>query len=166
MVSLNQVVEDGLYFLASRCEKAGVELIRDLAGELPAIDVDPPQMNQVLVNLVVNAIQAMPDGGVLTIRTSLAGDQVALAVEDTGIGMTKEISQQIFLPFFTTKDVDRGTGLGLAVVHGIVTSFGGEIDVWTDPGVGSRFTIRIPLHRTDAGAGATPERGDGSDGTA
>lgn len=148
-VDLSQVVEDGLYFLSSRCTKGGVELIRELADELPDIMVDPSQVNQVLVNMVVNAVQSMPNGGTLTVKTAKDEDHALLIIEDTGHGMSKEVERQIFLPFFTTKDVDEGTGLGLAVVHGIIDSLGGDIDVKTQVGEGTRFTIRIP--RVDKG---------------
>jgi signal transduction histidine kinase len=102
-------------------------------------------MNQALVNLVVNAIQAMPQGGTLTVETYVAAGKVCLAVEDTGIGMSEEIKRQVFLPFFTTKDINEGTGLGLAVVHGIVASHKGRITVETEEGKGARFVIRLPV---------------------
>jgi signal transduction histidine kinase len=81
----------------------------------------------------------------LTIRTREAGSDVFLDVEDTGIGMTRDVREKIFLPFFTTKDVDEGTGLGLAVVHGIVTAHGGAITAESEPGEGTRFSVRLPL---------------------
>jgi signal transduction histidine kinase len=145
LISLNQVVGDGLYFLESRCHKEGIELERRLAPDLPDIVADPAQLNQVLVNLVVNSIQAMPRGGRLTVATGFDREEVSLAVEDTGVGMDERVRRQIFLPFFTTKEVGQGTGLGLSVVHGIVTAHGGIIDVWSRPGEGSRFTVRLPL---------------------
>jgi signal transduction histidine kinase len=144
-VNLNDVVEEGLYFFEARCVKAGVELRRRLAADLPEITVDAGQINQVLVNLVVNALQAMPEGGTLTVETRAGEKAVRLSVEDTGVGMSDELKKQIFLPFFTTKDVHEGTGLGLAVVHGIVTSHGGTITVRTKEGRGTRFVIRLPL---------------------
>ena len=107
-------------------------------------------MNQVLVNLVVNAIQAMPQGGTLTVETRAEGGRALLAVEDTGAGMEEEVKKQIFIPFFTTKDVNEGTGLGLPVVHGIVTSHRGAIKVRTHKGRGSRFEIRLPMARSVA----------------
>ncbi|MBK8978586.1 MAG: PAS domain-containing sensor histidine kinase [Planctomycetes bacterium] len=154
-VNLNATIRDGLDFLESRCETAGIELRRELAEDLPLIAADPPQMQQVLVNLVVNAIQAMPDGGALTVRTARSGAEVVLTVEDTGVGIPKEILSDIFLPFFTTKDVREGTGLGLAVVHGIVTSHGGRIVVRSEVGKGSQFETRFPAAqgaREEAGA--------------
>jgi len=143
-VNLNRIVEEGLYFLESRCAKAGITLVSHLAPDLPEIHADANQMHQVLVNLVVNSIQAMPEGGTLTIETRAAADSVWLDVQDTGIGMSREIQEKIFTPFFTTKDVDQGTGLGLAVVHGIVTSHGGTIQVVSAPGMGARFEIQLP----------------------
>jgi signal transduction histidine kinase len=143
-VDLNTLIKDGLYFLESRCAKSDIALARELAPDLPEITADPGQLYQVLINLAVNAIQAMPEGGTLTIRTTVSEGWVALAVEDTGIGMEREVLKQVFLPFFTTKDIGEGTGLGLAVADGIVTSHGGKIDVASEPGVGTRFTIKLP----------------------
>jgi len=148
LLNLNQVVEEGLYFLESRCEKEGIEVVRDLAEELAEITADPSQLNQVLVNLVVNSLQAMTAGGRLTIRTRDKKDSVLLIVEDTGTGMDEETLKQIFLPFFTTKEVGQGTGLGLAVVHGIVSAHGGTIEVESKKGKGSRFTVKLPLMGT------------------
>jgi signal transduction histidine kinase len=145
LVNLNELVEDGLHFLQSRCAKAGIELKRDLFEEPVELTADRSQLLQVLTNLVVNSIQAMPDGGQLTISTAADGNDVLLAVEDTGIGINNEVMRDIFNPFFTTKDVDQGTGLGLSVVHGIVTSHGGTIDVESEVGRGTKFTIRMPV---------------------
>jgi signal transduction histidine kinase len=150
-VNLNQVVEEGLHFFESRCAKAGIELVRSLEPELPEISADPSQLQQVLVNLVVNAIQASPNGGKLTIETHHGGDYVALVVADTGAGMTEEVKSKIFTPFFTTKDIDEGTGLGLAVVHGIVTSHRGVIQVESEVGRGSRFEVQLPLDNSGKG---------------
>lgn len=144
-VNLNKIVEEGLYFLESRCAKQGIQLIRELAPDSPDITADATQLQQVLVNLAVNAIQAMPQGGRLTVKT-LAGDgHVLLVVEDTGTGITEEVKGKLFTPFFTTKDVGQGTGLGLAVVHGIVTSHGGLINVESEVGHGARFEIKLPI---------------------
>jgi len=147
-VNLNEVVEEGLYFLESRCAKSGIELVCTLSPSPPQVTADPAQLNQVLVNLVVNAIQAMPDGGRLTVRTSVGEHYASLVTEDTGIGMSDEVKEQVFIPFFTTKDVGEGTGLGLAVVHGILTSHGGSVRVDSEVGRGSRFEIRLPLARS------------------
>jgi signal transduction histidine kinase len=172
LVDVNRVVEDGLYFLESRCAKAGIEIVKELSAHPVEVVADEGQLHQVLVNLVVNAIQAMPEGGRLTVRTFERGESgardkslndgepltmgesstcacvVSMVVEDTGIGMSEHVRSQIFLPFFTTKDVGQGTGLGLAVVHGIVTSHNGKIAVESKSGKGSRFTITLPSART------------------
>jgi signal transduction histidine kinase len=127
--------------------KEGIELVRDLSSDLPEVHADPSQLNQVLVNLVINAIQAMPSGGRLTLQTLHDKDHVSLIVEDTGTGMDGEVLKKIYTPFFTTKDVGQGTGLGLPVVHGIVTSHGGSISVESHVNQGSRFEIQLPLTR-------------------
>ena len=144
-VNLNQVVEDGLYFFEARCAREGIELIRLLSPGLPEITADPGQLNQLLVNLVVNALQSMPGAGKITVQTQFCDHKVLLSVEDTGTGMSKEVLDKIFIPFFTTKDVGHGTGLGLPVVYGIVTAHGGTIDVKSEPGSGTRFEIQLPV---------------------
>jgi two-component system NtrC family sensor kinase len=143
-VDLNKIVEEGLYFLESRCAKEGVKVARALASVQPQITADPSQITQVIVNLVVNAIQAMPNGGKLLIQTVDHKDHVSLVIEDTGIGMSCDVLSKIFIPFFTTKELSKGTGLGLSVVHGIVTSHGGTIEVRSTIGHGSRFEVKFP----------------------
>jgi signal transduction histidine kinase len=144
-VNLNTLISDGLYLVEARCAKQGVEVVKRFKSGLPDIIADASQLQQVLVNLVVNAVQAMPEGGRLTISTDRADGLVLLAVEDTGVGMSDEVKRQIFIPFFTTKDVNEGTGLGLAVVHGIVSAHGGSIKVESEPGRGSRFEVLLPI---------------------
>ncbi len=144
-VNLNRVVEEGLYFLESRCEKEGIKVVCSLSENLPEVTADPAQLTQVLVNLVVNSIQAMPKGGELTVQTKALNESVLLIVMDTGVGMSENVMNKIFLPFYTTKDVGRGTGLGLAVVHGIVTSHEGAIHVTSKEGQGTTFKIQLPL---------------------
>ena len=144
-VDLNQMVEEGLSFFEARCAKEGIRMVRRLDPGLPPISVDPVQMNQVLVNLVLNGIQAMPEGGWLTVETHGGEDSISVVIEDTGVGMSEEIRKQIFTPFFTTKDVGQGTGLGLPVVHGIVTGHGGTIHVESQVGRGTRFVVQLPI---------------------
>jgi two-component system NtrC family sensor kinase len=156
-VQLNEIVTNGLYFLESRCSTAGIKLVRYMAPNLPSFNGDPTQIHQILVNLVVNAIQAMPGGGTLTIRTAFDENRVYLSVQDTGTGMDEELLKQIFLPFFTTKDINSGTGLGLAVVDDIVTAHRGTIEVKSHKGEGTLFELSFPLksdkHRRSKGAG-------------
>jgi len=136
-----------------------VELVTSLGGDPWPILADPGQLEQVLVNLAVNARDAMPSGGTLTIDTSniivdadtiaggsraRKGRNVRLRVSDTGTGMPAEVAQHVFEPFFTTKQ-DGGTGLGLAIVYGIVTQAGGDIRIYSEPGHGTTFTITLPV---------------------
>lgn len=143
-VDLNRVVEEGLSFLEARCVKGGIRLETRLDPAGPRLLADPSQVLQILVNLVVNGIQAMPDGGELRLETACGDGEVRLSVEDDGVGMDEEVQRKAFLPFFTTKDVDSGTGLGLAVVHGIVTAHDGRIELDSEPGRGSRFDVIFP----------------------
>lgn len=155
---LNLLVREGSRLFGARCAKNGIELRFDLSEELTRIVVDSSQLNQVLINLVVNAMHAMPDGGRLTIATRPDEHGVLLAVTDTGVGMSDEVLRKVFLPFFTTKDVDQGTGLGLAVVHGIVRSHGGRIDIHSQEGQGARFEVRLPISGDGAPARSSQER--------
>lgn len=148
-IKLNEVVGESLGLFEGRLEKEGIELKKSLSPELPEITVDAGQVNQVLVNLIVNAIQAMPNGGTLTVRTEAMDGHVLIYVEDTGIGMSDEVMEQIFLPFYTTKDIDQGTGIGLAVVQGIITSHGGSIDVISKENTGTCFQIKLPVTTED-----------------
>jgi signal transduction histidine kinase len=148
-VDLNAIVEEGLSLLQPRLAKEKIRVIRKTDLNLPAVLADPRQLQQVVVNLAVNAIQAMPDGGELTVATHADGDGVVLRVEDTGVGMSEETLAQIFVPFFTTKEVGQGIGLGLSVVHGIVTAHHGTIRVESEEGVGSRFVIQLPARGAD-----------------
>lgn len=143
-VNLNRVVDEGLSFFKARCSKEAVELVLRLSPDLPEVTGDPGQLHQVLVNLVVNALQAMPSGGKLTVETSAGEGTVLLVVEDTGVGMSEKTMRDLFVPFFTTKGVGEGTGLGLPVAYGIVTSHGGTIRVKSALGQGSRFEIVLP----------------------
>lgn len=150
-VDLNQVIREALYFTEMSATKKHIQVNLELAGDLPAIWGDPQHLKQVVVNLVVNAIHAMPTGGTLNMRTSSFKDDVYMQVADTGTGMGAEVLRQIFNPFFTTKGVDQGTGLGLAVVHGIVTAHGGVIEVHSVEGRGTRFEIAFPCVETAPG---------------
>jgi two-component system, NtrC family, sensor kinase len=149
MINLNKTIVDGLFFFKSRCEKEGVVLNKQLAPNLPNIKADPSQINQIIVNLVVNAIQAMPKGGLLKITTYLDNNNVIIHISDTGIGIKKSNIKKIFDPFFTTKEVGKGTGLGLSVVHGIIKAHKGKISVSSIVNEGTTFTIKLPIEQKD-----------------
>lgn len=146
-VNLNVVVSNILYFIDVRFHSRNIKIIRSLDPVLPEIPADEVQLSQVLVNLVTNAVYAMPKGGKINIATKSKGQWVSLIVKDTGVGMTLKIKEKIFEPFFTTKPVGQGTGLGLSVVQGIVDSHQGHILVNTTPGKGTSFEIKLPIKR-------------------
>lgn len=157
-LDLNEIV-DSIGPLLSRLIGDDVELVTELGSELPSVLADPGQIEQVIMNLAVNARDAMPDGGRLTIGTrSLdpwqngGGDStesvVELWVSDTGCGIPQPELDRIFEPFFTTKPAGKGTGLGLATVYGIVAQSGGEVRVESEEKVGTVFRIRFPVHES------------------
>ena len=121
-----------------------IRLIVELDAEAWPVTIDPGHLGQVLMNLSVNARDAMPRGGTLVIRTVNVDRQVCLSVSDTGVGMPPEVVARVFEPFFTSKSVGKGTGLGLAVVHGIVEQSGGRIDVESELGRGTTFSVYLP----------------------
>jgi len=143
-VRLNELVEEALALLDTRRAQSGVELVRALEEDLPDVTADAAQIRQVLVNLLVNAVQAMPGGGRLEVRTGRETGYVFVVVADSGMGMSAEVRRNLYAPFFTTKDVGDGTGLGLAVASGIVSSHGGTIHVESEVGRGTRFEVRLP----------------------
>lgn len=148
----NLLVAEGVSFLESRFAAQGVELILDLSPQLPAVSVDPGQIRQVVVNLIANALQAMPGGGKLRLGTSGSPGWVTLEVQDSGAGISAENLPRIFEPFFTTKETGEGTGLGLAVVRSIVGAHRGTIEVDSGPGRGTRFTLKFPAVETEENA--------------
>ncbi|WP_373501363.1 sensor histidine kinase [Desulfococcus sp.] len=143
-VDLNLLVRENVHFMKHLCEKHHVEIVQDMDETLGIFPADPFQLRQVLMNLIMNAVQAMPDGGTLTIRTRREEGRITLAVEDTGTGMDPATLDHIFIPFFTTKEIDQGTGLGLSVVQGIVEAHSADIRVSSRKGSGSTFLITFP----------------------
>lgn len=122
-----------------------IELLVELPDKLPRILFDRAQLEQVLLNLVVNAVHAMPDGGRLEISARSVDEGVMLVVRDDGVGMSEEVRARAFEPFFTTKDAGRGTGLGLSSVKACVETYGGRISLWSEEGRGTSFEIRFPI---------------------
>jgi PAS domain S-box-containing protein len=139
---------DSTLNIASNEIKYKADVLREY-GDLPPVECLLPQLNQVFMNLFVNAAQAMPDGrrGTITVRTGTAGDEVWIEVKDDGNGMPPDVCDRIFDPFFTTKPVGKGTGLGLSLSYGIIQKHQGRITVGSTPGVGTTFRITLPIHR-------------------
>ena len=117
--------------------------------QLPLISGDPGQLQQAVIALATNAIDAMPEGGILKIASKRNGSIVLVEVSDTGVGIPQGNITKIFEPFFTTKEIGKGTGLGLAVCYGILTEHGGSLDVQSKMGVGTTFTISLPAVDSD-----------------
>ncbi len=137
-------IESTLNILRGQARDRGVELVTDLAP-LPPLVCSPGKINQVLLNLVANALDACDEGGRVTVRTRATADEAQIHVEDTGHGIDPSIRDRIFDPFFTTKPQGQGTGLGLSISHGIVAEHQGRIEVESPPGGGARFIVHLPL---------------------
>lgn len=158
VVNMNEIIKSSLDLLR-RSIPLNIEIITNLKENLPPIKADPAQMQQVIMNLAVNARDAMPGGGRLVIETDAVGKEngapnglpldkggfLKLSISDTGIGIDTETQRRIFDPFFTTKDPGKGTGLGLYIVHSIITNHGGYINLYSEPGKGTRFNIYLPI---------------------
>jgi len=149
-----KLVETSLGLVINHMKLAGVELHKSIAPDLPPVFVDAPQIEQVLINLFVNAIQAMPKGGDLFVEVSRdrESDSVVIRVRDTGSGIPKDILPYIFDPFFSTKGT-KGTGLGLSVSYGILRQHNGEITVESQEGQGTTFIVKLPCHGQQEGEG-------------
>ena len=149
-VDLNHIVREAISLSQPRwkgmaqAEGLEIDLQPELAPDLPLIQGDESGLRSVLTNLIFNAVDAMPDGGILKISTQPKGDWIEVAVSDTGTGMTEDVRKRALEPFFTTKS-ERGTGLGLAPVSGIVGRYGGRVEIESELGKGSVFTVRLPL---------------------
>jgi signal transduction histidine kinase len=147
-MDLNSLVEVCLAAIREDNRQSRVEWAKDLSLNLPALCLDRDQMQQILVNLCSNALDAMPDGGVLAVRTRLAEKEsrpcAVLEVEDTGVGIAPDIKPRIFEPFFTTKQAGKGTGLGLALISEIVKEHEGFIEVQSEAGQGTLFRVYLP----------------------
>lgn len=146
-VHLNEALKHKVFLIEKQVLFQNVEVIEEFSPEEPVIYVDPQQLDHVFMNLIINAAQAMDGRGTLTLRTCyLADDEsVEIRVCDTGQGIEEDIRSRIFEPFFTTKEVGVGTGLGLSMVYGIVERHGGSVQVESEVGEGTTFTVRLPM---------------------
>jgi two-component system, NtrC family, sensor kinase len=143
---LNTVVQRAVLLVKHKLEMQNIELAQTFAADLPPVECDANQMQQVVLVLMVNASEAMPKGGKLEIETGLdaASDHEFVRVKDTGCGIPDDVLPRIFDPFFTTKEDQNRTGLGLAVAYSIVEQHAGEISVRSAPGEGTEFMVRLP----------------------
>jgi two-component system NtrC family sensor kinase len=147
-VDINQAINDGLFFLENQALFLNIKIVKHLEPSLPFIQGNPNQLKQVFMNMMVNAAEAMSEGGgSLTITTGINADpsSIFITFQDTGIGIDPEIQSKIFDPFFTTKEVGRGTGLGLSTSYGIIQSHHGNIQVKSEVGKGAIFTVFLPI---------------------
>jgi signal transduction histidine kinase len=155
MADLHAVLESTLNIVRSELKrKARIEINY---GDLPKVECVPSRLSQVFINLLVNAGQAIDAEGKVTLSTGVEGSQVWIRVEDTGSGISEENLSRIFDPFFTTKPVGEGTGLGLSVSYAIVLKHGGQIDVESEIGVGTQFTVRFPIRHTPVAVPASSD---------
>jgi len=144
--NLNAVIRDVVGRELKQQQNVPIEVIDLLDPDLPAIQADTSQLYQVVVNLVENAIDAMPEGGKLTLGTHLGpAGMVTFELEDTGVGISADNYPKLFTPFFTTKPMGKGTGLGLAIVYGIIKLHRGQINIRSEVGIGTRVTIQLPI---------------------
>ena len=149
-ISIPSVISDTLRLVRNQLLLAGVEEVTEVPSDLPQVYGEYKSLQQVFLNLFINAIHAMPEGGKLLIRGSVSGDRewVSIEVIDTGIGIEPEDIPRIFDPFFTTKEVGKGTGLGLSVSYNLIRKHGGNIEVDSAPGRGTIFTVKLPTNRS------------------
>jgi signal transduction histidine kinase/CheY-like chemotaxis protein len=147
--NINELIDASCELVEHQTSLQNVELLKGYDPALPLIMADPSQLQQVFINTILNAYQAMPDGGTLHITTRTVGSELQVIFTDTGKGISPENIQNIFDPFFTTKEVGEGTGLGLSVSYGIVKAHGGDIEVESQVGKGTTFVIKLPLDQSE-----------------
>ena len=146
-VEISKVIDQAISLVGHQAQLTKIKLIREETPSLPLVKGDSGQLQQVLINLIVNAIQAMPNGGELKIISFTVGNLVKVAIQDIGEGIPPENMDKLFTPFFSTRDEVKGVGLGLAVSYGIIQSHGGNIEVQSQLGKGSTFTVSLPAYR-------------------
>ncbi len=148
---INKIIEDTMHFVHLQNRDSHIEVIKDYDENIPEILMDSKQIKQVIINLLSNSIQAMPDGGKLTIRTRLKPEELEIKIIDTGQGIDPKDLERIFTPFFTTKA--RGVGLGLSIVSNIVQKHSGFVEVKSVLDEGTGFTVRLPIHKSSINRG-------------
>ncbi len=154
MVNVNWAVNEMIALVDYQFKNRAIEFNLRFSDSIPPLESNKNYLQQAFLNILINAKDAMPNGGVMTITTECRGDRVFLEFADTGSGIKKEVIQKIFEPFFTTKEPGKGTGLGLPITRGIIRKFGGDITVQSQEGQGTKFTIILPMriiHRSDSG---------------
>jgi signal transduction histidine kinase len=156
-MDVNQVVEEALLLVEKQLTKERITLKKHLAPGLPKIAGSPNHLEQVLVNLLTNAREAMADGGMILVESRRAHEMIEIRVADTGPGIPPEVMARIFDPFFTTKE--EGTGLGLSISYGIVRDHGGTITIESRPGGGSIFIVQLPIRGTSMEEGFIHDEG-------
>jgi len=144
LIEINEIIEKSLRLASFDKSFQKLELIKDFEENLPEILADSDQLQQVFLNLLLNARDAMPSGGELLIETAQTENEIFIEISDSGIGIDKKDLKKIFDPFFTTKSAGNGTGLGLAVCYGIITAHGGKIEASLNESGGTTFTIILP----------------------
>ena len=150
-IQVNDTIEESLSICEQRSKFSNIRIQTELDSGLPLVSASPTELQQVFMNLINNAIDAMGSGGgLLEIRSGVEGDKVVVDFADTGHGISKEVMSRMFEPFFTTKPVGKGTGLGLSICYGIIKKLGGNLTVDSSVGLGTTFHVYIPIQRKSA----------------
>ncbi len=146
-IDISEVIKSSARLITHQKRGENIKIKLELEEEMPLVNADEGQIQQAVIALATNAIDAMPDGGTLTFRASSQNNRVVIEIQDTGIGIASDELSKIFEPFYTTKEVGKGTGLGLAVCYGIITEHGGRVSVRSNIGVGTTFSIYLPIQK-------------------
>ncbi|MBI1952625.1 MAG: HAMP domain-containing protein [Candidatus Omnitrophica bacterium] len=144
-VDLHTLLDESIRLVAHQASLQSVEVVKKYGSGLPPVEADSGQIKQVFVNIILNAVQAMPEGGTLTLETKVSEGHLVTVIRDTGVGIPPEAIPKVFDPFFTTKEVGKGTGLGMSVSYGIIQRHQGEISLASEVGKGTAVTLKLPL---------------------
>ena len=145
LIQVNDIIEEILDICDKRSKNSNIQIKTELKRDLPLISASPSEMQQVFMNLINNAIDAIGEGGTIEIRSGMEGGNAVVDIADTGQGIPGDVLERIFDPFFTTKPVGKGTGLGLSICYGILKKLGGNITVDSRVGAGTTFHVHIPI---------------------